>query len=212
MALMDKLFGGLKMSWPHVIVFALCAGAYTGLVASIDALEVTSFHDIAVSHEWWLIFAFIIASNCRKNWECTLKTFVFFLISQPLVYIVQVLLHTLDASFAIYCYVNIWGPATLFTLPGGFLAFYITKQNVFGSIVLGLGCTIQAIYAVYYGAQLLGNPPYHLLTVLIDIASIFVMTFAIQKQKKHRIIALGTVVVTFAVLGALLMATGRTII
>ena len=209
MTFFNKLFGGLKMSWPAVILFAVAAGLYAGVMGSVPALNPTSFHDICVSHECWIIFAFIIATNCEKTWECALKTFVFFLISQPLVYGVEVLTGNLVLEKAIYYYVEIWGPATLFTLPGGAIAHLIKKQNPLGAIVLGLGNTLMAVLGCSYAIKLVENPPYHLLTVLLCFAAIVVMTLAIQKQKKNRIISFATIVVVFAALMILLAATGR---
>lgn len=193
---MQKLFGGINMSWPALIVFAIAAGLYTGVMAMVPVLEPTSFHDISVSYECWVIFAFVIACNCKKNWECALKIFVFFLISQPLVYLVQVLAGTLDSQIALGYYLHIWGPATLLTLPGGFIAYYIQKQNVLSAIILGLGCAIQGLMGVSYAARMLANPPYHLLTVILCFGSIVVFALCIQKSAKNRIV---TVVIAAAV-------------
>lgn len=205
---MRKLFGEVSMSWPVVIVFALAAGFVTGIITLIPALEPTSFHDIAVSFEWWVVFAFVIACNCQKNWECALKTFVFFLISQPLVYLVQVIAGTLDTSLALTYYSSIWGPATLLTLPGGFIAFYIQKQNVLGAVILGLGCAIEGLMGASYAAQLVSNPPYHLLTVIVCFGSILVFAFCIQKENKNRAITLGIAVVVTIGLVAYVFANG----
>lgn len=212
---MRKLFGGLNMTWRAVIIFALAAGAVTGIVAVLPFTENTSFRDIAVSYEWWLIFAFVIASNCSKVWESALKVFVFFLISQPLCYAVEVSICTLAPGLtsnpltfdmAVYYYKSIWGPMTLLTLPGGAIAYFITKQNVLGSVILGLGCAIQTILAFYYGSMVIQNPPYHLLTTVVCVASIFVMTFAMQKDNKRRAIALGVTVVAAIVVVVFLAA------
>lgn len=203
MQTMRKLFGGLTMSWRTVVVFALIAGAITGVVAVLPFTENTSLRDIAISYEWWLIFAFVIASNCSKNWESALKVFVFFLISQPLCYAVEVVIgslapqltpNPLTLDMALYYYSTIWGPMTLLTLPGGFIAFYITRQNVLGSVILGLGNAIQAILGVYYLMTMIQNPPYHLLTVILCFASIFVMTTSMQRERKNRAIAYGMTV------------------
>ncbi len=208
---MRKLFGGLKMGWLAVILFAVVAGAYTGIVGSIPAAEGTSFRDIAISYEWWVIFAVVIASNCAKSWESALKIFVFFLISQPLCFIVEVMFG-LSADLALYYYCSIWGPATLLTLPGGFIAYYINKQNVFGSVILGLGNFILAFLGIYYAAQVLKNPPYHLLSAIVCFVSIFILTFQIQKDGRNRVVSLlVTVAVTIAIF-VLAWMTGRVIV
>jgi hypothetical protein len=204
-----KLFGGLKMSWLFVIVFGLVAGIVTGIMGSIPAIAQTSFHDIAVSYEWWVIFAFIIAANCRKNWECALKTFLFFLISQPMCFATEVVAGSLTFDMAIYYYSAIWGPATLFTLLGGFIAFYITKQNVLGAVILGLGNTIQTLMGVHYFTELVSNPPYHLLTTILCFASAIIMTLVIQKEDKNRALTFVIMAVATIAVIAFTLLDGR---
>lgn len=200
-----KIFGSLNMSWIATIVFAICAGIYTGIVAIIPATENTSFRDIAISFEWWVIFAFIIASNCKKNWEAALKIFLFFVISQPLIFGVEVLFGYLDADMAIFYYTTNWGPKTLCTLPGGLVAFYISKQNALGATILGLGCSIQAILGAHYFTQAMQSFPNHIISSIVCFASIFIMILSIQKQTRWRIISLavaflGTGLVAFLLL------------
>ena len=147
-SLLGRLYGKLKMRWASVILFSICAGVYTGIVMLIPALNNTSFQDIGTYYEWWLIFAVIIVVNCKSSLEAMLKCFVFFLISQPLVFAVEVVFGPLSLERAIYYYTRIWFPITLLTLPGGFLAYYCKKQNIAGAIVLGMGNTIQAVMAL----------------------------------------------------------------
>lgn len=212
MAILNKLFGGLKMSWPAVIIFAVCAGVYTGIMGSIPAVENTSLHDIAEGYEWWVIFAFVIATNCEKNWESALKTFVFFLISQPLVFAVEVLFGHITIDLAWYYYSSIWGPATIITLPGGFLAYYIKKQNALGATILGFGCTLELIHAIFYAGKAIMNPPYHAISALVSLAALFIFVFAIQKETKNRVIALVVCAVVLLVLLVLLALTNRMLI
>ena len=196
---LNKLFGGLNMSWPKVIVFALIVGAYSGIVSIIPALEQTSFHDIDVTTEMWVIFAFVIATNCEKSWEAALKIFVFFLITQPVIFAIEVLAG-LNFDMAMYYYTTNWGPKTLFTLPGGFIAFYIKKQNWIGAIILGLGCALQGVMGVCYLEMLVKNPPFHLLTCIICFGSIFAFAWGIQNDNKRRAVCLA-----IAILASLLV-------
>ncbi len=205
----EKLFGGLKMSWLNVVIFGVIAGVITGIMGSVPAFANTSLHDIAEGYEWWVIFAFVIAANCSKNWESALKIFVFFLVSQPLCFIVEVLAGAITPDMAWYYYRCIWGPATLFTLPGGFIAFYISRQDVLGCIILGLGCSIQALMGMNYVVTMLSTPPFHLLSAIVSFASIFIMIFAIQKSKSRRVTTLAIVVAVAVALLVLTLLTGR---
>lgn len=199
------------MTWRRTVLFAVLAGVYTGIVLWIPFLDSTSFQDIGIGYEWWVIFAVIIVVNCKKSTEAMLKCFVFFLISQPLVFAVEVLLGELSVDMAWGYYRSIWLPMTFLTIPGGFIAYFCKKQNLWGVIVLGLGNTIQTVMAAAYFAEAANRFPYHLLSALVSAASVVIMSVCIQKETKRRIAAiLFPVVLTAAVL-VLAKATGRVI-
>ena len=138
-----------------------------------------------------------------------LKCFVFFLISQPVVYIVEIIFGNLDLNRALIYYTSYWLKMTIAVLPGAFIAFYCKKQNILGAIILGLGNTIQLVMAVMYAVKCIGDFPHHILSFIVCIASIFIMSFTIQKEKKNRLIALIVPVVLAAVLAVLAALTGR---
>ena len=209
---MNHIFGKLKMRWYAVILFAVAAGAYTGAVMCFDVLKDTSFQDIGISYEWWVIFAVIVVVNCNKSWEAMLKCFAFFLISQPLVFAVQILFRTLAPEMGWYYYRSIWLPATFLTLPGGFIAYYCKKQNVLGAVILGLGNTIQAVLGLHYFAQTVLSFPHHLLSSAVCFASIFLMSFQIQREKKNRLISILIPLVFTVLICVLCKISGRTII
>ncbi len=199
---MNRLFGKLKMTWPKVILFAIIIGIYTGAVMMVTALKDTSFQDIGISYECWLIFAVIIVVNCQKNYEAMLKCFVFFLISQPLVYLTQVVCGALSFDLALYYFQSIWLLPTLLTLPGGLIAYYCKKQNILGATILGIGNSIQTMLGIYYLYQAIDRFPHHLLSSILSFASVIIMTLSIQKNKHNRII---TFVITFILTIAVLV-------
>lgn len=178
------------MSWLTVILFAVIAGIYSGLVMLVPALENTSFQDIGISYECWVVFAVIIVVNCEKSWDAALKCFVFFLISQPLCYLTEILLGDLTVDLAKSYYFATWLPMTFLTMPGGFIAYFCKKQNALGGVILGLGNTIQLMLGTFYFIQAVKNPPYHLLSAVFCFASAIIMTMFIHKQKKNIIISL----------------------
>ena len=209
--MLQKVYGGLKMRWLSVVLFALAAGVFTGVMLLIPAFENTSLQDIGISQEWWLIFAVLIVVNCSGGLEAAAKCFVFFLISQPVVYLVEVLFGPLSMELALYYYKSIWLPITLLTLPGGFIAYFCKKQNAFGAVILALGNALQALLGLSYLKKLLQAPPQHLLTMLVCFGSIFVMGFGIQRKKSGRLIAMVLPFVLLAVACVLLKLTGRTL-
>lgn len=197
---MNRLFGKINMTWPKVILFAVLAGVYTGFVMLIPALSGTSFQDIGIHYEWWVIFAVIIVVNCKKSTDAMLKCFVFFLISQPLVYLVEILFGDLTFDMAWMYYSGNWMFMTFLTLPGGFIAYYCKKQNLLGSIIMAIGNAIEIFMGVYYVRTTMDNFPYHLLSAVVSFGAVIVMSWAIQKDRKYCAIAIG--------LGAALTAVG----
>ena len=140
------------MTWPVVCAFAAIIGIYVGVINQIPILYDTSFRDIAVSYEWWVLFAVLIVSNCKNAKEAGLKCLVFFLISQPVIFLVE--LPTIGLDKALYYYIKIWLPITMLTLPGGAIAFFAKKQNALGAVILGIGNTIVALLGVSYFQKL----------------------------------------------------------
>lgn len=208
---MKRLYGDIKMSWWKVLLFAVAVGVYTGVVMMIPVLENTSFQDIGITYEWWVIFAVIIVVNCNKSWEAMLKCFVFFLVSQPVIFGVEVIFGHLALDQAWYYLSTIWLIEIVLTLPGGFIAYFCKKQNLLGGVILGLGNTIQAAHGLLYLGTAIQKFPHHLLSGIVCIASIFVMSFCIQKQKKYRLVSILLPVVLVAVIVVYAKITGRTL-
>ncbi len=190
------------MRWLYVILFAVGTGVYTGLVLCVPTLYGSSFRDIGITYEWWVIFAVIVAVNCKKGWEAALKCFVFFLISQPVIYLVEIVCSQMTFRTACISYCRTWLPMTLFTLPGGFIAYFAKKQNAWGAIVLSIGNTIEGLMAASHIAGAINNFPHHIISAAVSVAAIFVMTFCIQKTKTYRVV---TIVLTAVFVAAILI-------
>ncbi|MDO4182209.1 MAG: hypothetical protein Q4E12_01170 [Coriobacteriia bacterium] len=185
---LGKLFGGLRMTWPKLIVFAVVSGVYCGVINQIPAVHGTSLTDCAVSWELWVVLALIVSANCRTPLESALKCFVFFLISQPLVYLVEI--PTLG-HFP-WEYLNIWMPYIVASVVAGFLAFYMRRQNALGLIitVCAAGC-ISLMGAHYLGEMIIqGTFPRHLLTILFDAVAAAGVVCVFQKKAIMRTIGI----------------------
>ena len=178
------------MTWPVVAAFAAIIGIYVGVINQIPILYDTSFRDIAVSYEWWVLFAVLIVSNCKNVKEAGLKCLVFFLISQPVIFLVE--LPSIGLDKVLYYYTKIWLPITLLTLPGGAIAFYAKKQNALGAVVLSIGNTVVALMGVSYFLKLYSAFPRHLLTVISCASIIVVLLLGMQKRWKTRILSAAT--------------------
>lgn len=102
----DRIFGGIDLMWLKVIIFAAASGVVTGIIMALPLPEFISFRNIGTCFEMWICLAIAVISNCRKPVEAGLKTFVFFLVSQPLVYLVQVPFSRL--GFGLFSYYPQW--------------------------------------------------------------------------------------------------------
>ena len=165
MKILRKVFGGLNLSWLTVIVAAVATGAYTAVMAMLPLVQDTSFQTIAVSFEAWILFGIIIIMNAKSNLDSALKCFVFFLISQPLVYFLQILLG--GQGWGLFRYYKIWFIWTLLCLPMGYIGYFIKKDKWWGYLILlpMIGLTALSYYD-YLSSFTFCRPHYILFSVL----------------------------------------------
>ena len=191
-----KIFGGLEMSWRNTIVFAIIMGIWTALMAMFVP-DGNSFHDIAVTAEWWVLPAIFVIVNCKKPLEAALKTFVFFLISQPLVYLIQVPFNSMH--WGLFGYYGYWFIATLFTFPGAFIGWFIKHDKWYSGIILSAMTILLAFMAIAYIHGFSDSFPNHLITVIYCFVAIILLIFTIFKDKTPRIICAALTIISMCV-------------
>ena len=196
---LKKVFGGIEMTWKRVIIFAIIAGVYTALMAMLVP-DGNSFHDIAVLPDAWVLLAILIIVNCKTPLDAALKTFVFFLISQPLVYLIQVPFNSM--GWGLFGYYKYWFMVTLATFPGAFVAWFIKKDKWYSGVILSVATVLLVWLGVGYAKQCLASFPNHLLSTIYCFGIIPVFIFTIFKDKVPRII---TALASLAMLIALLV-------
>ena len=184
----DKLFGGLKMSWLNVILFAVATAVYTSAMMIFVRPIDLSFRDIGATFEWWIFFAIIIMTNCKKPLESALKTFVFFLISQPLIYLFQVPFS--EMGWGLFGYYRTWFIWTLLTFPMAFVGWYLKKRNWVSVLILSPMILLLALHGVGFIQSAIKNPPYHLLSGIFCFAQIILYAFALFDKKRDKILTL----------------------
>ena len=182
-----KLFGGIDLNWKRLIIFAIIAGIYTGVMAMLTIAKDTSFADIAISFEVWILFGILIIMNSKSAKDSALKCFVFFLISQPLVYIVQDVINHSNLFLTYYINWIIW---TIFTIPMGFIGWYMKKDTWWGLLILTPMLLFLGMHYNKYLGQMIYNFPYHLLSTLFCIITMLLYPIVIFNNKKIR--TLGT--------------------
>lgn len=182
-----NLFFHTKMTWPRVILFAVAVAVVTAALLSIPLFNDTSVENIGVTFECWIFFALIIILNCEKPLEAGAKTFVFFLISQPLIYLLQVPFNPL--GWQIFMYYPRWLVLTVLCFPGGVIAWFVKKDNLPGSLILSVATGFLAVECIYFLNSCINNPPKYLLSAVFCAALAVVMIFALLHERKNRIIA-----------------------
>lgn len=179
-----KLFGGMDLTWTKVILFAVMAGVYTAVMAILPQTNHTSFADITISFEVWILFGILIIMNSKSALDSALKCFVFFLISQPLVYLIQVPFSSLGWQiFAFYRYWFIW---TMFTIPMGFIGYYMKKDKWWGLLILLPMIVLLAIHYGMFLGKMLYHFPYHMLSMIFCAVTMLLYPVVIFSEKKVR--------------------------
>ena len=181
---MKKLFGEINMNWVRVIVMAVVIGVYTGIVAMIPELKDTSFTDLKVTFEVWILFGVLIIMNSKSAKDSALKCFVFFLISQPLIYLVQ---DVVNHTKLFQTYYRFWVLWTVACLPMGYFGYYMKKDKWWGLVIL---TPILIFLGWHYGSYLgmtIFSFPKHLLTTIFCLGTLIIYPLFIFKDKKVRI-------------------------
>lgn len=185
---MKKLFGGINMTWKKVILFAILCGIYTGVMALIPATKDTSFRDISISFEWWILFAILIIVNSKTPLDSALKVFVFFLISQPLVYLVQVPFS--PDGFGLFRYYPAWFEWTLLTFPMAFVGHYMKRDKWWGLLILAPMLLFLGFHYLGFFGEAVHFFPNHLLSALFCAVTLIVYPLFIFRDKRIRIAGL----------------------
>ncbi len=178
---MKKLFGGINLTWKKVVIFAIIAGIYTGIMALLPITRNTSFADISISFEVWILFGIIIIMNSKSNLDSALKCFIFFLISQPLVYLVQVPFN--DLGWSLFRYYKPWFIWTLFTFPMGYIGYFIKKDKWWGLLILTPIIVFLGSHYSGFLSESVSFFPYHLISALFCLITMIIYPLYMFKNK-----------------------------
>lgn len=174
-----------NLTWFKIIVISIISGVITGLIPLIKILNNTSIHNIAVCFEMWIFLAMFIILNSKKPLEAGLKTFVFFLISQPLCYLVQVPFYR--DGFGIFMYYPYWAKLTILTFPGAIIAWYTKKENWISVAIISVTLFILNFELIEHFNTLIKYFPHQLLAVIFISFEIILFIKMIFNDKKKRI-------------------------
>ena len=183
MKVLKKLFGGLNMTWWKLILFAVIAGVYTGLINQVPFLHDTSLTDPAIFFDRWVLCGILIIMNAKSNLDSGLKCFVFFLISQPLIYLVEVPF----LGWSVMGYYRNWILWTILTFPMGFVGYYMKKDKWWGLLILMPMLVLLAFHYGGYLGQTFFSFPRHLYSAIFCAATMLIYPVAIFSEKRVRI-------------------------
>lgn len=184
-------------TWPKLATFAIIMGVYTALMAMFVP-DGNSFHDIAVTPEWWVLPAILIILSCKKPLEAAFKVFVFFLISQPLVYLIQVPFNSM--GWGLFGYYKYWFIITLLTFPGAYIGWFIKKDKWYSGLILAVMTVLLALTGIGYIRGFSDSFPDHLISTIYCFMLIPVLVFTVFKDKWPRIITSTITVVAIVVM------------
>lgn len=195
---MNKIFGGLNITWPKLIIWAIIVGIYTAVMAMLPITSETSFRDIAISFEVWILFGVLIITNSKSPLESALKCFVFFLISQPLVYLVQILCGF--AGWSLFGYYYYWFIWTIACLPMGYIGYYMRNNEWWGLLILTP--ILLLLIEHYFGFlnEAVAFFPNHLLSAIFCAVTMLIYSWYIFDKKELRIIE--TTIALLLIVGA----------
>lgn len=183
---LKKIFREENITYKKVIIFSVICGIITGIIPLIGVLGKTSIHNVSVCFEMWIFLAMYIILKSKKPVEAGIKTFIFFLISQPLCYLVQVPFYR--DGFGIFMYYPYWFKLTLLTLPGGMIAWYTKKENILSMLILSVANGLLVFELYTHFIELINKFPYQMLAVLFIIFELLFFINVIFKDKKKKII------------------------
>ncbi len=187
--LVDKIYGGINMSWPKVILLAVLSAALTAVFLILPDFKGTSFVKPGETYEFWIFLAIFITANCKKPIEAAFKTFVFFLISQPLIYLFQVPFSAL--GFELFKDYPFWLIITLLTFPAAFVAWFITKRNILSAIILA-PVNAYLIYTTYIAVRhCISDFPYLIVTAVFCALQVIVYVHAFMPKLRQKMIGFG---------------------
>jgi len=136
--------------------------------------------------EAWIFFAVIIIANAKSPLDSALKTFVFFLISQPLIYLLQVPFSW--QGWGLFQYYKHWFFLTLCTFPAAYIGWHIRKKNWLSLLIL-MPVLVLLAYICEDGLKHVIHQFPNLLTmVMFCILQVLLYLYTFTEKKSQKII------------------------
>ena len=194
----DKLYGGINFTWLGVILYAIGTAILTTIFLVVPIFKDTSFMRMGETLEAWIFFAIIIIANAKTPLESAQKTFVFFLISQPLIYLFQVPFTW--QGWGIFQYYRYWFILTLCTFPAAFIGWYIKKKNWLSLLIL-MPMLLLLAYICEDGLKyMIHQFPKLLIMVVFCVLQVFLYLYIFTEKVSQKIVGILVPIVVIAVM------------
>ena len=197
----DKLYGGINLTWPGILLYAVGTAVLTAVFLVVPIFKDTSFVRMGETLEAWIFFAVIIIANAKSPLDSALKTFVFFLISQPLIYLLQVPFSW--QGWGLFQYYKHWFLLTLCTFPAAYVGWYIKKKNWFSLLILTPVLLLLAYFCQDGLKHVIYQFPRLLITLVFCILQVVLYLCAFTEKASQKVIG---VLVPVAVIAVMLLA------
>ena len=186
------------MSWPAVLLYAVGTAALTALFLLLPVFKDTSFEHMGSTMEAWVFFAVILMANCKTPLESALKTFVFFLVSQPLIYLFQVPFSFM--GWGLFGYYGYWFLWTLLTFPMAWAGWFITKKNWISVVIFAPAFVLLAGTAFGAFQAVLSSFPHLLVTLLFCVGQILLYIIVFFPKPLQKVVGALVPVITVILL------------
>ena len=196
----DKLYGGINLTWLGVILYAVGTAVLTTVFLVVPIFKGTSFIRMGETLEAWIFFAVIIIANAKSPLDSALKTFVFFLISQPLIYLLQVPFSW--QGWGLFQYYKHWFILTLCTFPAAYIGWYIKKKNWLSLFIMTPMVILLAYLCEDSLKYVIHQFPNLLITVVFCILQILLYLFTFTEKISQKIIG---VIIPIAFISVMLL-------
>lgn len=186
---LEKLIKAKEIKLKGLIIFAIICGIVTGIILDIQLQDITlikdsSLFNIGICFEFWVFATMIIVSRTKKPLEAAFKVSLFFLISQPLVYLIKVPVD--GRGWGVFFDYKGWFIWTILTIPGAFIAWFTNKKNNMSIAIYMVAIIFLSLEFAQHFRWFVGHFPYQFIAcafILFQIAA-YVLTF----EGKRRIV------------------------
>ena len=198
---LNKIFKKEEVTYKNIIYSAIICGIVTGIILDVELFKIpsimnNSLFNIGICFEFWIFATMIIISRTKKPLEAACKVSLFFLISQPLVYLVKVPIDPKGwGVFVDYIGWFIW---TILTFPGAFIAWYTNKKNNLSIAIFMVAILFLSYEFAQHFNVLITDFPFQLLACVFILYQIveYVMSFRGKRRIVFGILSFISIVTT----------------